>query len=117
MRAAHDRAGGLHVDLEPGNEIGGAAALADPGRDRHLDAEELEQEPADRVSVESHVARLHQPVAPNRSVLIDSGSYPSSTSPSAAASTKRVDPQMKTCGRSVAGHATSRRRSTPIRRE
>jgi hypothetical protein len=74
MRAAHDRAGRLHVDLEPGYEVGGAATPADPGRGRHLDAEQLEQEPADRVSVEPHGARFHQPVAPNRSVLIDSGS-------------------------------------------
>src|SRR5262249_1450973 len=100
-----------------GNEFGSAARCATLSGFRHLDPEEFEHHAPDCVPVEPEVGRRPHPVAPNRSVLTDSGGYPSSTSPSAAASTKRVEPQMKTCGCSAAGQATSCRRSWSIRRE
>jgi len=69
--ADHD-ARAVDVDVEP-RELGAVAtAAAGAGRRGQVVSEQLEQQAADRVPVEG--ARLHQPVAPNRSVRIDTGS-------------------------------------------
>ena len=72
VTAADDHARAVEIDVEPRQLLAGAAAGADTGRGRQLDAEQLEQHAADSIAVED--AGLHQPVAPKRSVLIQSGS-------------------------------------------
>ena len=68
-------AGSVGVDVEPRDLLDRAARAAHARRDGQLDAEELQQQAADRVAVEPTVTRVHQlPVAPNRSVLIRCGS-------------------------------------------
>src|SRR5437016_1980775 len=59
---------------------------------------------------------VYPPVGPKRSVLMRAGSWPSSTSAFAVASTKPVGPQTYTSGCSPGGHETSSRSSRSIRR-
>ena len=98
--AAADDPGRVHVDVERRHVVFGATRRADAHGAGQIRAEELDQQPADRVAVEPHVVDVH-PVAPNRSVRIDCGGYPIATSPSAAVSTNRVEPQTKTRGPSA----------------
>src|SRR5689334_14955155 len=73
VAAAHDRARAVEVDVDPRELLLGAADVAHARRGGEIDAEQLEQLPADRVPVERAVAGPH-PVAPKRSVLIQRGS-------------------------------------------
>jgi len=50
---------GAGVDLQPRHFLAGTATPADGRRRRQLGSEELEQEPADRVAVESQVLDVH----------------------------------------------------------
>src|SRR5207248_10921489 len=99
-----------------------AAAGTGAFRHGHLDREDLAQDAGDGVAVQLQVALLHvvPPVAPKRSVRMDSGGYPSSSRPAEAVSTKEVGPQMKMAAPRVTGQATSasialsRRRAYPV---
>lgn len=68
---ADDRARRLHVDGKLGDLAAGPATAAHARGGRHLGAEDLVQQAAYRVPVDS--VRQVPPVAPNRSVFTRSG--------------------------------------------
>jgi L-ascorbate metabolism protein UlaG (beta-lactamase superfamily) len=90
--APRDRSGPAEVDLELRDVRARTAAGAGGRGGGQLGAEHLEQEPADRVAVETGGGRSAH-VGPNRSVRIRPGSCPSSTRADAATSTNAVGPQ------------------------
>src|SRR5882672_8344634 len=115
-RAADDHAWSAQVHVDPADRVDGATARARGLGCGHLQREDLAQQAANRVSVHLRFSCFHRhpPVAPNLSVLIRSGSYPSSTSNPAADSTNEVGPQMNAVGPCSLGHATSRTMSRSI---
>src|SRR6266542_2517520 len=59
VAAAHDDARRVHIDVQARHLLVCAADGTDGRRGGQVGAEELEQEPADRVAVEPQVACLH----------------------------------------------------------
>jgi hypothetical protein len=92
--AAHDVAS-APVDPHRAKGVHRPARGAAAARVGHLASEDLDQQAAERIAV--HVNRIghvvHPPVGPKRSVSTRAGSWPSSTSADATASTRPVGPQ------------------------
>src|SRR5689334_13300984 len=100
--ATHNRSHTVHVDGQRTDNILFAAIGANCLNESHFKRKDFVEDAGSGIAIQLIVHHVHHasPVGPNRSVLIRSGSYPSSTRFAAAVSTNGVLPQMNTKGRS-----------------
>src|SRR6266568_3017516 len=97
-RTAYDCPYAMHVGGSRPNRMRGAATGAGDLGERHFEREDGLQNPCGRIAIQL-VFHHGSPVGPKRSVLMRTGSCPSSTRLAAAVSTNGVGPQIYASGR------------------